>query len=111
VQEAADAAAAEVTTLRRRIADAEEAATQHDAAAAEMRSLQEKTAADALAVQQKLESEFLTQCDQIQELQKSLDEVSQRLKLSVLDASAAQLTIEELEADLQSMLSVPRLCA
>ena len=104
MQEAAEAAAAEVDVLLKQIAAAGEAATQQkeaaEADATEMRSLQEKTAADAASVQQKLESEFMAQCDKAQELQIALDEARQLLEARGGDISVAQKTIADRESAL-----------
>lgn len=96
-------AALEVESLRQKIAAAEEAASQQKATAEEMRATQEKAAADALSVQQKLESEFMSQCDKVQELQKSLEEAREQLDARGGDVSAAQQAIKDREATLEGM--------
>lgn len=107
MQEAADAAAAEVEMLRNQIAVAQEAAAQQkataEAEAEEMRVVQVKTAADAASVQQKLETEFMEQCDKVQEVQKALDEARQQLEARGGDVSVAQQAIADREAALAGL--------
>lgn len=84
MQVAAEAASEQVVSLQQKLSDMEDAASKQkqasEAAVEEMKALQENAAADALQLQQKLETEFTEQSERVSDLEKSLAEV--RTKLS-----------------------------